>query len=483
MKHLRRNLFLIVLITALALIIDAPKNYPLTIKLLGRELHLTLSSPTLQFSWPFSFTRELAIKKGLDLQGGTEVTLAADMSGVKAADRADALESAKEVIARRVDMYGVTEPVIKTLVAGDSYRISVALPGVESPDEALALIGQTAHLDFREIPGTASASATYADFVPTDLTGKDLERSTVQFDQQSGKPTVGLQFTSDGGAKFATITGRNIGKPLAIFLDDIPVSTPTVQTKIEGGQAVINGDFTLDEAKNLAITLNAGALPVPISILKQQNVAPTLGSESVNKSLVAGGIGLAAVALFMIMNYGYLGFIADLGLLIYGLLTLALYKLIPITLTLPGLAGFILSIGMAVDSNILIFERMKEEGRKGNDRVASLELGFGRAWDSIKDANVATLITTFILFNPFDWSFLNSSGMVRGFALTLGLGIAISLFTGIFVTRNLLRATLTRQASPSPKRSVPPLRTLLDRRRERSSSRDTEGGRRVLNGN
>ena len=190
----------------------------------------------------------------------------------------------------------------------------------------------------------------------------------------------------------------------------------------------------------MVITLNAGALPVPIEIIKQQNIASTLGAKSVQSSLIAGGVGLLLVALFMILNYGWLGLIADLGLLIYGLFTLAVYKLIPITITLPGLAGFILSIGMAVDSNILVFERMKEEIRKGNDWNKSMELGFGKAWDSIKDANIATLITTFVLFNPFDWVFLNSSGMVRGFALTLFLGIAISLFTGIFITRNLLRA-------------------------------------------
>jgi len=243
-----------------------------------------------------------------------------------------------------------------------------------------------------------------------------------------------------GGDKFSEITARNIDKPLAIFLDGIPISTPIVQQQIDGGSAIINGEFTLDEAKNIAITLNAGALPVPITIIKQQNVAPSLGSESVTRSVQAGVIGLSAVMLFMILLYGWLGLVADLGLIIYGLLTLALYKLIPVTITLPGLAGFILSIGMAVDANILIFERTKEEIRKGHTKRDALELGFGRAWDSIKDANIATLITTFILFNPLDWTFLNTSGLIRGFALTLFLGVVISLFTGIFVTRNLLRA-------------------------------------------
>lgn len=437
--RLKRNIFLIVLLTALALIIDAPKNYPVKFPLFGREIAFTLSSPSINITRPFAFSRSLDVKQGLDLQGGTEVTLEADMSGLDSADRSDALDSAKEVIERRVDLYGVSEASIKTLVSGDTYRIAVALPGVENPEEALTLIGSTARLDFRELP-EATDSALYSDFVTTGLSGTDLKRASVTFNPQNSKPEVSLQFSEEGGVKFGEITGRNIGKPLAIFLDDLPLTTPTVQQQISDGRAVINGDYTVESAQNLAITLNAGALPVPITIIKQQNIAPTLGEESVAKSLCAGAVGLALVAIFMILNYGWLGFIADIGLLIYGLLTLAVYKLVPITLTLPGLAGFILSIGMAVDSNILIFERMKEELRKGNDWSRSMELGFGKAWDAIKDANIATLITTFVLFNPFDWTFLSSSGMVRGFALTLFLGIAISLFTGIFVTRNLLRA-------------------------------------------
>ena len=276
-------------------------------------------------------------------------------------------------------------------------------------------------------------------FASTGLTGKDLKKATVQFDEQTGTPVVGIEFTPDGAAKFEEITTRSVNKPLAIFLDGYPISTPIVQQPISGGQAVINGGFTLDSAKNLALTLNAGALPVPISIIKQQNVDPSLGQDSIKKSLIAGGIGLIAVALFMVLLYGLPGFIAVLGLIIYGLITLAVYKLIPVTVRLPGLAGFILSIGMAVDANILIFERMKEELRKGHDQKSAMELGFGRAWDSIKDANIATLITTFILFNPLDWNFFNTSGLVRGFALTLFLGVVIGLFTSIFVTRTLLR--------------------------------------------
>ena len=433
------KLFFIAILTAFAASISAPKDYPLNFNLFGKEYSYIISSPTINIEKPFQFSRDLNIKKGLDLQGGIEVILEANMDDLAQSDRQDALDSAREVLSRRIDLYGISESSIKTLTTDTSYRISVALPGIDDPQAALDLIGQTAQLDFRELPeGTDSASIL--DFVPTGLTGKDLKKSTVQFDQNDGTPAVGIEFTKEGGEKFGDITENNIGKPLAIFLDNFPISVPSVQNRIDGGQASITGNFTIEEAKNLAITLNAGALPVPIEIISQQNIAPTLGEESVNKSIRAGAVGLAMVALFMVLLYGKLGFIADIGLLIYGLITLAVYKLIPITLTLPGLAGFILSIGMAVDANILIFERMKEEIRKGHQWQHAMELGFGRAWDSIKDANIATLITTFILFNPLEWNFLNTSGMIRGFALTLFLGIIISLFTGVFVTRTLLRA-------------------------------------------
>ena len=437
---LKRNLFIITILFALALIISAPKDYHVSWRLFGRDINFTLSAPHLQLG---SWVRDGSIKLGLDLQGGTEVTLEADMDNMPAEDRSDALDSVREVISRRVDMYGVTEATVQTITSGNSYRLAVALPGVDNPDEALALIGSTAKLDFRELPQAATSAATFAEFVPTDLTGSDLKRASVGFNQQTGSPEVNLQFTEQGGEKFAALTKRNIGRQVAIFLDETPLSAPVVQTEIVGGNAVINGQFTLDEVKNMVLTLNAGALPVSVTIIKQQNISPSLGEGSVKSSLTAGAVGLALVVIFMILNYGFLGLIASLGLVFYGILTLAIYKLVPVTLTLPGLAGFILSIGMAVDSNILIFERMKEEQRKGSTYHDSLELGFGKAWDSIKDANVATLMTTFILYNPFEWSFLNSSGLVRGFALTLFLGIVVSLFTGLFVTRTLLRELLS----------------------------------------
>jgi preprotein translocase subunit SecD len=440
----RRLLILILLITFIALVIDLPEETSLDLSPIGVTEPFTIYRPQINLQLgSLSLQKDLNLKKGLDLQGGTHVVLVADMSAIDLQDRQTALDSAKEIISNRVDLFGINEPVIQTSVVGEEYRILVELPGVTDVNQVLDLIGQTAQLDFRELSPTATEAATLADFIPTGLTGSNLKRSTVQFGS-TGEPQVGLEFDSDGATQFAQITERNVDKPVAIFLDNYPVTIPRVNQKITGGQAVIEGQFNLDEAKNLSIQLNAGALPVPIQILEQKNIGATLGEASINQSLQAGAIGLSMVMLFMVLYYGRMGLIADIALIIYAIITLALYKLIPITLTLPGLAGFILSVGMAVDSNILIFERMKEELRAKNSWQRSMELGFGRAWDSIKDANVATLITAFILFNPVNWSFLNNSGMVRGFALTLTIGILVSLFTGIIVTRTLMRVFLSK---------------------------------------
>ena len=387
----------------------------------------------------YRFQRDLEIKKGIDLAGGAHLVFQAQMENIPEADRNSAMEAARDNIEKRVNLFGVAEPLIQTSKIGDQYRLIVEMPGVNDINQAIDLIGQTAQLEFKELSPEATEAAALTDFLPTGLTGKDLAKSEVKFDPNSGAPVVGLLFSSEGAKKFAEITGRNVQKPVAIFLDELPVTAPRVQEQITTGDAIISGDFTLDEAKKLSIQLNAGALPVPIKMIEQRNIGATLGEESVQKSTRAGLIGLLMVIIFMAVYYGRLGLLADVALVVYGLLTLALYKLIPVTLTLPGIAGFILSIGMAVDANILIFERMKEEMRAGKTRIAAMELGFGRAWDSIRDANVCTLITCFILFNPFNWPFLNVSGMVRGFALTLGLGVALSLFTGIVVTRTLIR--------------------------------------------
>lgn len=395
-----------------------------------------------QYKIPFQ--RDLSLRFGLDLQGGLQVVLEADMSDVADGERERALESARAVIARRVDFLGVAEPVIQTSRSGDSYRVIVELPGVTNPEQALALIGQTAQLDFRELSALEESAGLPAQagetvFVPTGLTGKDLTRSEVGFDPNTGNPHITLTFTTEGAEKFAEITERNVGSPLAIYLDGVLLTAPTVREKITGGDAVMSGEFTLQEAKRIAAQLNAGALPTPISVLERRQIGATLGAEAVEKSIVAGLVGLGLVAFFMIGYYGKLGILAVVGLIIYGIITLAIYKLLPVTLTLSGIAGFILSVGMAVDSNILIFERIKEERRWGKELREAMEVGFGRAWDSIRDANAATLATVFILFNPFSWSFLVTSGMVRGFALTLGLGVFISLFTGVLVARTLVR--------------------------------------------
>lgn len=373
----------------------------------------------------------------------------ADMSAVKPEDRQTALDSAQSVVSRRVDMFGVSEASVRTSKSGEDYRVVVELPGVTDAQQAVNLIGTTAQLDFREEDSTvktASNPATireqFAQFKPTDLTGKDLSRALVEFNSQNGQPAVRLEFTPEGSKKFAAITTRSVGKRVGIFLDELPITTPVVNEPITQGTAQISGSFQLDQAKELAIQLNAGALPVPLSVAQQETVEASLGAEAVRKTFIAGLIGIGLVAVFMVAYYGSKGFLAVIALMIYSAITIALYKIIPITLTLPGIAGLLLSIGMAVDSNILIFERMKEELRWGRPFQEAMEVAFGRAWDSIKDANVATLFTAFILFNPLDFEFLNRSGMVRGFALTLALGIAIGLFTGIVVTRTLLRVFL-----------------------------------------
>ena len=271
------------------------------------------------------------------------------------------------------------------------------------------------------------------------ITGKDLQRATVTFDSTTGAPEVGLQFTTSGATKFADVTTRLVGKPLGIFLDGTPITMPVVKQAITDGTAVINGTFTQADATNLALQLNAGALPVPVTVVSKTTIGATLGQSSVAESIHAGVVGLTIVALFMIAQYGWLGLMADMALIVYGLLTFAIFRAIPITLTLPGIAGFILSIGMAVDSNILIFERFKEEKRSGRPWKVAMELGFGKAWDSIRDANFTTLITCAILYNPGNWDFLPSSGMVRGFAVTLFIGVVASLFTGLVVTRTFIR--------------------------------------------
>lgn len=448
-----KNLFYVVILVVLVWIC-LPENIPVNFKIQKSEIKFTinpLSIDTQFFGIPVK--KDFKTKLGLDLKGGSHLVFEADTRKVKPEDLQESLASARDVIERRVNFFGVSEPTVQTIKSGNTYRISVDMPGVEDVSQAVSLIGQTAQLRFMEEGALDPAIASTASVLErlnkdTGLLGSHIRKASVTFDQQNGQPQVALQFTSEGAKRFGDVTGRNIGKPVGIFLDYFPLSAPTVEQKITEGSAVITGNFTVEEAKQLAVAINSGALPLPIKLVEQRNIGPTLGAVEVRKSVVAGMFGLAMVLLFMIGYYGKLGLIASAALIIYGLISFAIFRAIPVVLTLPGIAGFILSIGMAVDSNILIFERIKEELRAGRSFALAVRLGFGRAIDAIKDANITTLTVAFILFNPLNWEFLPQYGMVRGFALTLAIGVATSLFTGIVITRRLINAFYKEKISP-----------------------------------
>lgn len=393
------------------------------------------------------FTKEFMTKFGLDLQGGIHLVFEVDVSKVSKEDVDDALAATRNIIERRVNPYGVSEPVIQTISSGTTQRISVDLPGEKENAEVIDRIRQTALLTFKEegeldpnVPiSIATQSAVFKLTKLTDLTGKDVKKAALTYNSQNAQPSVQLNFTPEGAKKFADITKRNVGKMVGIFLDDAILTYPTVETEILDGQAIITGQFTVDQAQELAIAINSGALPVPLKLIQNETIGPSLGAADVQKSVIAGVVGLSMVILFMILFYGRLGLLASVGLLLYGLITNALFRFVPVVLTLPGIAGFILSIGMAVDSNILIFERIKEEKRMGKSHDTAVKLGFGKAMDAIKDANITTLLVAFILLNPLNWDFLPQLGLVKGFALTLILGVVTSLFTGVVITRRLLQ--------------------------------------------
>ncbi len=434
-----KKIFFIFLLFILAAIISLPKEFAL----FGRKFN----RPDLDIeTGKISIHKKFDLVLGLDLAGGSHLVFEADLEKVAAADRKDALAAAKNIIEQRVNFLGVSEPNVQTASFGGKERIIVELPGVKDTKAAAGLIGRTAQLDFREFidPQEATRGATLVNTRSTGFTGADFKKATPDFDRQAGRPIITFEIKSESAEKFGEISTRLVGKPLVIFLDASPISWPIVQEPITGGRGQISGSFTVEETKLLAKLLNAGALPVPIKLVEERTVGATLGTESVARSIKAGVVGLIMVLSFMALAYGKLGLVANAGLVIFGVLTLALYKLIPVVLTLPGIAGFLLSVGMAVDSNILIFERFKEERLK-RPIADALEVSFGRAWDSIRDANIATLVTAFVLANPLDWPFLHTSGPVRGFAVTLALGIAIGLFTGIVVSRNLLRVFIRQK--------------------------------------
>ncbi len=445
-RNPKRVLVLLILLAGVLFVVDLPQNFKLKFKIGSFSIDRIINPPTIAFNaFGFKINKSISTHLGLDLSGGTHVVLEANMKDIKPADRISALESSKGVIERRVNFFGVSEPTVQTSQSAGSYRIIVELPGIKNVEEAVSVIGQTAQLELREFtdPKEATEGALVIPFLentkPTGINGKDLARAGVSFSSQTGEPEVAIEFTGEGAKKFGDVTTRLVGLHLPIFLDEYPLTWPTVKVPITDGRAVISGSFTKEQAKVLALQLNAGALPVPVSVVEKRTVGATLGAESVAKSVRAGLIGLVIVAVFMVAKYGWLGFLADCALVLYGLITFAIFRLVPITLTLPGIAGFLLSIGMAVDSNILIFERYKEEVRNGKPGKIAMELAFGKAWHSIRDANVTTLLTCVILYNPGNWNMFPSSGLVRGFAVTLFIGVLVSLFTGIVATRTLIR--------------------------------------------
>lgn len=509
------------------------------------------NSPDIKFG---DYYKEIKVHLGLDLQGGTHLVYDADTSQIADSEKETALEGVRDVIERRVNAFGVSEPLVQTNKSGDNWRVIVELAGVQDINQAINMIGETPLLEFKEQitqeytpeeiseietynaeqklkaedvlakvkedgadfaalaneysedPGNTDQNTgekkggdlgfftrdsmvevfadvvfddlvdgqTYPDLVESDygyhiikrtgtngeeasashilfmtkstqgttqfentgLSGKQLDRAAVEFDPNTNIPQVGLTFDSEGKDLFGQITERNVGKIVGIYLDGAPISMPTVNEAITGGQAVINGDFTLEEAKLLVQRLNAGALPVPITLVSQQNIGATLGQLSVQRSLIAGIIGLLLVIIFMTIYYRIPGVMSVLALILYSLVVLSIFKLIPVTLTLAGIAGFILSIGMAVDANILIFERTREELRENKNINVAIEEGFNRAWPSIRDSNISSLITCFILA----WF---GTSVVQGFAITLGIGVLVSMFSAITVTRTLLRIIAT----------------------------------------
>jgi preprotein translocase subunit SecD len=392
-----------------------------------------------------SFVRQGA-KLGLDLQGGTQLTLQADLSNVPADQQGSAMQGVLNVIERRVNAYGVAEPEIQMLGAD---RIIVQLPGLKDTEEAKRLIGQTAKLEFMEqnagqwVPATGQLNGQ-----TVALTGAYLVpgRQQVTFASRAGLPDVAFEFNSDGAQLFGQITQRLVGKPLGIFLDGQEISAPTVQAVLTNN-GIITG-LSLEQARLLALQLNAGALPVPVSIQSETTVDATLGADSVHKSIVAGELALLVVIAFMLLYYRLPGLAASGALIVYALITLSIFKLIPVTLTLAGIAGFILSVGMAVDANILIFERMREELRSGKTIAAAIRAGEDRAWPSIRDSNTSTLITCAVLYF-FGQQF--GATIIMGFALVLGIGVVVSLFSAIFVTRTFLELLLSQSWAHSPR--------------------------------
>ncbi len=465
MRH--RNTYVLVTIIVLAVLVLAivvPVSVPST----------SWVTKLLFWQQPAEY-RDLAFKQGLDLQGGTQVLLEAKPP-VGQEVTTDDMQAAKTIVERRVNGLGVTEPLVQ--LQGER-RIIVELPGISNPEAAVETLRSTGQLEFVEIPDAAlqklganaqeQLQGTYIrttnnpaapdaeklgavksllpdETLATVMTGRELQTASTTLDQTTSAPQIAFTLKSDGAKTFADYTASHINGTLAIVLDNVVLSAPTIRNAITDGQGVITGQFTLEEATNLAVQMRYGALPVPLEIVSQSNIGATLGADSVRKSLVAGLIGLLAVLIFMMVYYRVPGALASIALVLYALINLAIYKLVPITLTLPGIMGFLLSTGMAVDANILIFERMKEELRWGKSTRQAVDAGFDRAWTAILDSNLSTLIICVILI-IFGRTF--GAQAVQGFALNLGIGVLVSMFTAVVVTRSLMRFVFDRPSGES----------------------------------
>jgi preprotein translocase subunit SecD len=425
-------------ITAIALILAG--------FLIGNFIYSTETRPELD---RFKF------KLGLDLDGGTHLTYRADTSEINPVEVSEAMTALRDTIERRINIFGVSEPVVQVEKGGvfseseDENRLIVELPGVTDVTEAIAQIGQTPTLEFRLESGTTTdfdlfnLEATSTEeimaqirdqYEPTGLSGSQLDRSRLVFDQVTGQPTIALDFNNEGKELLSEITKNNVGKVMAIFLDGIMLSDPVIQSEIPTGQAVITGAFTAEEARDLVRNLNLGALPIPIELIETQTIGPSLGAETLEKGVEALLIGFGLIFIFLVSLYRIKGLVASIALAIYLVLMLALFKLIPVTLTSSGLAGFILSIGMAVDANILIFERIKEELKNGSGKYDSIKEGTAKAWTSIRDGNITSIISAVVLY----W--LSGTSVVQGFALVFGIGVLVSMFTAVVVTKTILLA-------------------------------------------
>lgn len=415
----------------------------LFILLLGAALGWFIYNGQVEGTKPF--------KLGLDLSGGTQLVYRADVSALPAGEVAESMEALRDTIEKRVNLFGVSEPIVQTertglLAAEREERLIIELPGVTDTQEAIKLIGQTPVLEFRllkksaedaEVPTQNLSTTTVSQYFEAPaITGQHLESAQLQFQTgvgQAGAPVVVLNFNSEGKEIFANLTKNNVGRYFGIFLDGQPISVPIIQEAIPDGTAIISGSFNPESARELARNLNYGALPVPIELISTQTVAGTLGAEAVNDGIMAGAWGIGLVALFMVLWYRLPGLIAAIALAVYIVVVLLLFQWIPVTLTAAGIAAFILSIGMAVDANVLIFERMREELRAGKSARDAVQDGFSRAWLSIRDSNISSMITAAILF----WF---GTSLIQGFALVFGLGVLVSMLTAITVSRTFLLA-------------------------------------------